>query len=174
MPHASTSIMVIGDREALAWMLTEERTAFPAKRATAAGRLTSHDKLFLYTTRGCFHNPSKHRGRVIGEATVLGPVLPLEHPVELFGRIFPVGCDLRIDSLAPFGLGVDLATLVPNMNAFPVKKSWAVYLRRPTLPLDDADASLIRRNLKKVTTTPSKAIESYLLRSGRVSTSTEE
>ena len=161
-PETSTSLLVIGDREALAWVLTQGRTAFPAKRALAARRLAPRDKLLIYTTRGCFKNPTHHRGRVIGEATVLGPVLPLEEPVSFGGRTFPMGCDLRIDSLAPFGLGVDLATLVQRLNVFVVKESWSVYLRRPTLPLDDGDAKVVRGKLKKVATTPSDAIEGYL------------
>src|SRR5450631_3387057 len=100
----SAWILVIGDRDSLAWVLAEGRTAFPATRARAVQRLKAGDKLFIYTTRGCFHSPTRHRGRVIGEATVLGPVLPLGQPVSFVDRIFPLGCDLRIDSLAPLGL----------------------------------------------------------------------
>jgi hypothetical protein len=163
----STSILVIGDRKALAWILTEERTAFPANRARAAGRLTEGDRLLIYTTRGCFKNPTRDRGRVIGEATVLSPVLPLEEPVTFGDRAFPVGCDLRIDSLAPLNLGVDLSTLVELMTVFSVKASWAVYLRRPVLQLNDADAKIVRGKLKKVAVAPSDAIEGYI-RQGHV------
>jgi len=158
----ATSLLIIGDREALAWVLTEGRTAFPANRARVAGQLTAGDKLLLYTTRGCFHNPGRDQSRVIGEATVLGPALPLDEPVSFGGRTFPVGCDLRIDSLAPRGLGVEMAPLVAQLDVFSVKASWSVYLRRPTLPLGEHDAKLVRKKLKKVVMKPSEAIDGYL------------
>ena len=165
-PEPSAWILVIGDRDSLAWVLAEGRTVFPATRARAVQRLKAGDKLFIYTTRGCFHSPTRHRGRVIGEATVLGPVLPLNEPVSFVDRIFPLGCDLRIDSLAPLGLGVDLAALVPEMDVFAVKESWPVYLRRTTVPLGDGDAKLLRNKLKHVATTPSEWIEAYLQMAG--------
>jgi hypothetical protein len=165
-PEPSAWILVIGDRDSLAWVLAEGRTAFPATRARAVQRLKAGDKLFIYTTRGCFHSPTRHRGRVIGEATVLGPVLPLKQPVRFVDRIFPLGCDLRIDSLAPLGLGVDLASLVPQMDVFAVKESWPVYLRRTTVPLGNDDAQLLRSKLNQVATTPSEWIDAYLRMAG--------
>jgi hypothetical protein len=63
-------LMPIADREPLMWILHERRTAFPSYRRSDAERLAAGDRLLLYTTRGCFHNPTRDRGRVIGVATV--------------------------------------------------------------------------------------------------------
>jgi hypothetical protein len=54
---AASYLLVIGEREALAWVLRESRTAFPATRRAEVDRLAVGDELFLLTTRGCFHNP---------------------------------------------------------------------------------------------------------------------
>jgi hypothetical protein len=50
-------LLVIGDAAALAWVLAEQRMAFPASRRSQAMALEVGDELLIYTTRGCFHNP---------------------------------------------------------------------------------------------------------------------
>ncbi|HKF79950.1 MAG TPA: hypothetical protein VKB17_03920, partial [Thermoleophilaceae bacterium] len=67
---AATYLLILGEREALAWVLREQRMAFSARRARSASALTLGDRLLLYTTRGCFHNPTRDRGRVIGAGEV--------------------------------------------------------------------------------------------------------
>jgi hypothetical protein len=71
-------LLVIGEREASAWILRESRMAFPATRRAEVDQLAVGDRLFLLTTRGCFHNPGRDRTRGIGRATVASPVVPLE------------------------------------------------------------------------------------------------
>jgi hypothetical protein len=73
-------VLVIGDREPLAWILTESTMAFPESYSHASG-LKTGDRLFLYTTRGCFRNPTKDRSRVIGEVRVSREVGPLDAPI---------------------------------------------------------------------------------------------
>jgi hypothetical protein len=140
-------LLVISDREPLAWILATSRMAFSAGRISLAGQLSVDDRLFLYTTRGCFHNPTRDRGRVIGEATVASEVKPLPKPVDFGETSFPVGCDLIVMGLAAKGSGPVLADLVCKLNVFPDPRSWSARMRRVLVPLDPHDAELIRAEL---------------------------
>lgn len=162
MPReANEYLIVIGDREPLAWVLSQGKMAFSAERARTA-RLERGDSVFIYATRGCFRNPTMGRSRVIGEAKVLSDVGPLEDPVTFGEQTYTVGCDLKIATLAPVKTGVDFAQLAPMMHAFPVHERWAVYLRRPLVPLDKHDAELLRRNLQPAAKRPSATLGGYL------------
>jgi hypothetical protein len=85
---------VIGDARPLAWVLAEQRMAFPTWRRHQVAALEIGDELFIYTTRGCFHNPNRDRGLVIGLALVSLDVRDLPKPVVFGERRF---------SLSPMG-----------------------------------------------------------------------
>src|SRR5689334_21260369 len=104
-------LLPISDREPLWWILNESRTAFPAHRRGEASKLEADDTLLLYTTRGCFRNPTRDRGRVIGAAKTSGPAADLDEPVRFADREFPVGVELDIQHLVPRGMGAELAPL---------------------------------------------------------------
>lgn len=144
-------LLVVGDREALGWILTESRTAFPSAGRSEVSALSSGDALFLYTTRGAFKNPTRDRGRVIGGAQVTTPVVRLDTPVRFGEREFPVGCDLALQSLAPLGEGVELAPLVGALETFrSAGSAWSVRLRRPLVRLSDDDETLLTKALARV------------------------
>lgn len=146
-PDRASWLLIIGEREGLAWVLREQRMAFTAQRRNDARRLARGDRLFIYTTRGCFHNPTRDRGRVIGEAAVVSAVIDLSSPLELSGRTFTVGCRLRIPELAELGGGVELAPLIPRLRTFPDPASWSARMRQPLLRLADEDAPVIAEPL---------------------------
>src|SRR3954453_21509324 len=106
---AAAYIAVLGERAALAWVVQEQRMAFPQQRRREAQRVRPGDRLFLYATRGAFHNPTRDRGRVFGEAELTTSVTDLRPPVELVGRQFTSGCQLRMRALAPMREGFELA-----------------------------------------------------------------
>lgn len=162
MTEAAAHLLVIGERAALAWVLAEQRMAFSANRAREAGRLRAGDALLLYTTRGTYHNPTRDRGRVIGEARVLAPVEPLPEPVVFEGRDYPIGCPLHIECLAPLRAGVELAPLVPTLESFPDPVTWSARMRRPLVPLTDSDTARLRRALGDVAGLPDMVLGSYL------------
>ncbi|MFO7252224.1 MAG: hypothetical protein DIU60_015865, partial [Actinomycetes bacterium] len=85
-------LLILGEREAVAWVLRESRMAFPPTQRREVDRLTVGDELFLLTTRGCWHNPTRDRTRVIGRAWVTGPVEPYGEPLTIAGREFTRGC----------------------------------------------------------------------------------
>jgi hypothetical protein len=140
-------MLILGDREALAWVLANERMAFPGYRAREASRLRKGDELLLYTTRGCFRNPGRDRGRLIGTATAATAVERFDRPVQVAGREFAIGCELSLESLAPFRDGTELAPLISRLSSFPNKVAWPAQLRRPLLTLTAEDASLLRREI---------------------------
>ena len=60
--NMATYLLVIGDREALGWILAEQRMAFSSMSRPHVRALSPGDTLLLYTTRGCFKNPTRDRG----------------------------------------------------------------------------------------------------------------
>lgn len=141
-------LLVLGEREAIAWVLREQRMAFPATRRADIAALTNHDELFLYATRGAWGNPNRDRGRIIGHAIVASAVRALEEPLEIAGRSFHSGCRLRVDGVVPYPGGVELAPLVGQLATFPKPEAWSIYLRRTLLALHDLDAVLLRERLE--------------------------
>jgi hypothetical protein len=141
----------------------EQRMAFAANRTAEAMALRPDDLLLLYTTRGCFHNPTRDRGRVIGEARLASTVRRLAEPVRFGEREFPTGCRLALHVLSPLGQSVELAPLVPRLAAFPDPASWSVRMRRSLVALNSKDAALIRKSLAKVAAADRRAaIASYV------------
>jgi hypothetical protein len=141
-------LLVIGDRVALAWVLAEQRMAFPALRRPQAMALEIGDELLVYTTRGCFHNPDRDQSRVMGLAKVTTQVRDLAEPVVFGERRYTSGCALDIQGVAALHEGVELSPLVTELRVFPDAKTWGTQLRRPLVPLDEQDASLLKRHLK--------------------------
>lgn len=160
--RARTFLLIIGDRAALAWVLNSGKMAFPDDRRRETRSLAVGDRLLVYTTRGCFKNPTRDRGRIIGEATVESKVAPLPAPVRFGGRAYPVGCDLKITGLVPLPEGVPLAEYVHQLEAFPNPQAWAIRLRRPLLGLSETDAGLLQGLLQPQLQRPAKASAGYL------------
>ncbi|WP_067135959.1 hypothetical protein [Microtetraspora malaysiensis] len=158
----SSYLLILGEREAVAWVLRESRMAFPPTSRSEVNRLKVGDELFVLTTRGCWHNPTRDRTRVIGLATVTSDVLPHEEPVTIAGRDFTRGCAINLQSLTPYLTGIELVPLVPKMDAFPNKSAWSIRLRRPLLEVTEADAHLLRQELTAVAAEPSAIVPGYL------------
>jgi hypothetical protein len=161
-PRPAAYILVIAERTALAWVLSERRMAFPARSRRQAVLLAPGESLFLYVTRGCFHNPTRDRGRIIGEAHVVATVTELKEPIRFEERVYPIGCEIEVTSLVPRGLGVELASLVDSLRVFPDKASWSAWMRRTLLPLGDADVKVIRRRLSGAVAPTSETVATYV------------
>ncbi|GHE94389.1 hypothetical protein E5082_22035 [Streptomyces griseoluteus] len=157
----SSHLLIIGDRAALSWVVTEQRMAFPAGRSKAARTLDEGDEIFLYTTRGCFRNPTRDLGRVIGRATLAGPVRALDEPVVFGERAFPEGCRLKVSGLAPFREGLVLRDLVPRLSVFPDSATWSVRMRRAWLTLPPVDADLVRAEVEPLLRPYGEAAKGY-------------
>lgn len=158
-------LIVIGDRDPLRWILTEQMMAFPGYRAREIAAVSEGHRFFLYTTRGCFHSPVADRGRVIGEAIVKSPVKELDEAVVFGSRNFPLGCQISITGLAQWREGAPMSELVSSLHLFDGKSltNWGNKLRTALVSLDAHDASLIHRSIKPVMGRPEATKSSYLL-----------
>ena len=155
-------LLPIADRQPLLWILAESRTAFAEHRRREAEALEVGDSLLLYTTRGCFRNPTRDRGRVIGRARVARPVRRVDEPVCFGEAIYPHLVELEIETLAPLRQGLELALLVPRLRkTFPDAGSWSARMRRALVPLDPADAWLIDDHLAPFVRPYATAIDTY-------------
>jgi hypothetical protein len=156
-------LLILGDRQAIAWVLREQRMAFPATSRAEVNRLAVGDELLIYTTRGAYRNPTRDRGRVIGTASVASAVEQLDAPVEFGGREFPRGCAITVTSLVPWGDGVELQPLVDRLAAFPNPRAWSIQLRRPLLHLPRRDAELIGERLTARAGEHGEHLDGYLI-----------
>jgi hypothetical protein len=154
-------LLPISDREPLRWIVTEERTAVPSRRAREAASLAAGDLLYLYTTRGCFRNPTRDRGRIIGLAAVTGPSRLLPEPVRFGQREFSICIPLSIERLAAQGGGVELAPLIGTLATFPDPSSWSALLRRALVPLNVSDLGLLNRALIPVAPPYPETVSTY-------------
>ena len=137
-------LFIIGEREALHWVVHASRVAFPPGRTAQARVLDTGDLLFLYTTRGAFHNPTRDRGRIAGRAVVLEPPQVFDDAMELAGLRFASGCPIDIDLLAPYLGGADLVELVPRMSTtFGAGDGWRARLRGTLLRVAEADTPVL-------------------------------
>lgn len=161
-------LVILGDHEAISWVLSEQRMAFPATRRAEVSALSAKDRLFLYATRGAWHNPARDRGRIIGTATTRSSVQILDAPIEIAGRTFASGCDLRIDGLVPRPGGLELQPLVEQLSAFPKPHAWSAYLRRALLALPAHDAKMIDHLLNPLLMTRAQALATYTASSARI------
>lgn len=160
--ETATYLLIIADREALAWVLREQRMAFPLARRREVSILEPGDQLFIHTTGTCFHSPNHDRSRIVGQAIARSRPVQLDTPVLLAGRSFELGCDIKIRSLAPFRDGVELPPLVPDLYTFRNNRGWMGKLRRPLLKLDERDAPLIRDRLATLERPPETYLNDYL------------
>lgn len=158
---AATHLLVIGDREPLKWVVTAQRMAFPSGRSKMVANLVEGDQVLIYTTRGCFRNPTRDQGRVMARAAIASPVQTLPEPIPFGMRTFTEGCDLRIERLAPYRQGLGLRDLVSGLQVFPDPATWSVRLRRPTLTLPPHDAQLINRELDPYLRPYADAVKTY-------------
>lgn len=157
-------LLVLGEGEAIAWVLREQRMAFPEKPRPEVGALEVGDELFIYTTRSAWHNPTLDQGRIVGRAVVVSPVTRFEVPISIAGRSFPSGCELEVLQLAPYPQGIELRKLVTQLDAFPEFRTWSARLRRPLVALSDHDAVLVRAQLAPLGRPRDEALPTYIER----------
>lgn len=155
-------LLVIGNREALGWLLTEQRMAFRSLQREVRV-LAPGDHLLLYTTRGCFGNPGRDRGRVIASGRAISAATPLEQAVEVAGRSFPFGCEVEFKTATAWPKGVEFAPLVPNLELFDgASNHWSFRMRRPLVALPSHDAYRMDQLLAKLSPQPlNDVIEFY-------------
>jgi hypothetical protein len=161
MESVASYLLVLGEREAIRWVLVNKQMAFPATPRKEVSALRPGDKLFLLTTRGAYHNPTRDRTRIIGTATVTSQVSRLDVSIEIAGRLFESSCRIRVESLATCLSGLEVSPLVPRIDELRGYKNWGMRLRRPLVPLTEADARYLHQELQTHLAPLDEALRSY-------------
>lgn len=155
----TTSLLVISDREPLAWLLRTSSFAIPAARAESAPRPGT--TLLLYTTRGCYRNPGRDRSLAMGMAQVTSHPRRLRGPVTFRGHEYVIGLDLDLQGVCRVHEGVQLGPLQGRLELLPPEGPWSYPLRRSVVPLSDPDATLIREPLVSLLRPVSEVLPAY-------------
>ena len=155
-------LIILGERDAIAWVVSKQRMAFAPHRVREVSALLPGDGLFLYATRGAFHNPTRDRGRIFGRARATTAPAPLPEPVEISGMSFSHGIELELIGLTSPRSGVHLANLVPRLSTFANKSGWGMMLRRPLLTLNPGDVALLDEELQPLLRPQEEMVDAYL------------
>jgi predicted RNA-binding protein len=131
-------MIVLGDRDAMGWVLKHGRMAVNARVATlpAAG-----DRVVLYVSRGAHRNPTRDQAQVIGLGEVAGE--PITKPIVIAGRTYARSFPLRLNDVAEPRCGLSFEELVPLLEFIRNKDAWGGAVRRPVVRLSEADYRLI-------------------------------
>jgi hypothetical protein len=166
---AGGKLVVVSDREPLAWILEAEQIAFPtARRWHALADLEIGQKLFLYTTRSCFRNPARDRGQLIAALTLSSLPEPLDVPVRFGERSFELGAIVRIDGVTPVRSGYELTQLRGRLDSMPsTPGGWAMHLRRSLIELSAHDTRLVENALTPLLRPLPDVIDAYRSAAGR-------
>lgn len=155
----ATSLLVISDREPPAWLLRTSSFAIPAARAASAPRPGA--TLLLYTTRGCYGNPGRDRGLVMGVAQVTSEPRRLPAPVAFRGHEYLIGLGLDLRGVCPVREGVELGPLQGWLDLLPADGPWSYPLRKSVVSLSDHDATLIRGRPEPLLRPGSEVLPAY-------------
>jgi hypothetical protein len=141
-------LTVLGHAAGARWVLEESRMAFGGGQAARAARIQPGDRLFLYTSRGAFKDPTRDEAQLLGLASVLTPVARLREPLLIADREFVVGCKLQITIALPLRAGVPFRPLVARMEFIRHKDSWSAYMRSSLIQLPTSDAWVLEQALE--------------------------
>jgi hypothetical protein len=86
----------------------------------------------------------------------------LDEPVVFSERRYTSGCSLVIQGVAELHGGVELSPLTDKLHVFPDPRTWSAQLRRPLVPLDEHDASMIKRHLIALLEPVEHHLDAYL------------
>jgi hypothetical protein len=139
VPRCQSHLLILGHPAGLGWVLSHAKMAFNDRRLYQARKLRPDDRLLLYASKRAFG--SAKRGLVIGEAKVKRNVHELDRPVSVAGLPYRHIVDISLESLTPFGDGVDLSAYLDDLELFPDPRSWTSRIRRTVVPLSDQDRS---------------------------------
>jgi hypothetical protein len=137
----TTALLLVADREPLAWPLREERST----GAEEAGVVSSDER---YAAVALHHTqlrsisgtpPWSSHGYCKSNECAGGS----GGGRAFRDREFEVGFRVHIDGLAPPHDGVELGPLAGRLDALPDPATWSVRMRRTLIPLSERDALLI-------------------------------
>lgn len=139
MTPVANWIFVVGEQVALDWVLRNERMAF--RPGVRLAQLAREDRVAVYATRSCWHNPTRDRAQIQAIGFVDGDVVHREQ--EVGGMQMGSYCNLVLRISLPERQGVPFHELVGRLNLTKGRKHWGPVLRRSLVPLADEDMDVI-------------------------------
>jgi hypothetical protein len=121
--------------------------AFGTGQDGRASRIRRGDKLFLYTSRAAFNNPTRDESQLLGLATARTAVARLSRPVVIADRQFVVGCKLHLQVVLPLRRALPFRPLVDRLSFVARKDAWSAYMRSSLIRLPTGDAHVLERAL---------------------------
>ena len=138
-------LVILGNRDAIEWVLKRNRMAFRAHVDTSSMKVG--DEVALYATRGAFRSPVRDRARVFGLGEISASVK--SRPIEIEEMEFSKQCGLTVSAEMPPRLGLEFATIIPDLDFIRKKDNWSNYVRRTLVPLSDHDWHVIKRAFER-------------------------
>jgi hypothetical protein len=134
-------LFVIGEREALRWVLGSREMAFRAHVDTS--RLAPGDDVVIYATRGCWHNPGRDRSQAVAVGTIASAIRA--SAVDVAGEAMPRRCSLDLEVVLAERAGVPFNDLVGRLDLTRGRAHWGMAMRRTIVSLTGRDVATIRR-----------------------------
>ncbi len=146
-----TWMIVLGDRDAISWVVASRRMAF--REHVPTNELRVGDQVLLYSTRGAFKNPTRDEPQIFAAGFFASRV---EHSrVAVAGETFTKWCRLEITHLLPPREGIGFRPFVPRLRFIKNKETWPAALRRTLIRLPERDFKVLARALEREATSRS-------------------
>ena len=142
-------LVVVGEREALRWIVKNKRMAF--REYINTSEIAARDEMAVYVTRGAFHTPTRDQSQVLALGQFASR--PTPRPVTILGESYPTSVGLRLSQVLPEREGMPFKPLVPKMRFIKKKSGWAAYLRRSLVRITDEDMATIKVAFKDFAST---------------------
>lgn len=140
----ANAIAIVNSPAALAWVVSSQRMAFASPRASQARRLADGTQLFLYAGAKAGLGTSQF----FGEGVCLSAPENRAPGVRVGSRVYSSIVHLSINRLAMRGAGLPMEEILGELEAFPSRRNYGLYLRRSLLELSANDARALRAALR--------------------------
>ncbi len=143
----SSWLFVLGQRDALAWVLEHKQMAF--RDHIRADKLAKGDRFAIYVTRGAMGNPTRDESQIVATGTLTTELV--REPIEIAGEEYGRHLKFRFD-VGPKNPreGLAFVPLVPKLTWISKKDHWMAYIRKALVPIPDEDFATIEAALKKL------------------------
>lgn len=134
---------MIGEAEALEWVLREKKMAFRSHVRTS--ELAVGDRVAIYASRGCWHNPTRDRAQLAAVGVIRTSIS--QGSIDVGPETMPAWCDLSLTACLPSRQGLEFAPLTPRLSFINNKQAWGASLRRTIVRVPEKDLDLMEKAL---------------------------
>lgn len=142
-------VIVLAEPEGLRWVLQHSRMAWAARSAKRASAIRPGDGVIVYAARAALRGSRSAEPRFLAVGEVATPVRRFPDPIEIGGRSYVSGCDLRFEVILQEELGVPVRPLIPQLGFIRRKDSWGQYFRSGLVRVPHEDFAVVARAMKE-------------------------